>query len=84
MLCCWERNEQSASRIMSDYNIDLGEWGVSSVPALMAKIVGLGRYTGELIGGLDLSPASILNPPVSVRVVGKGAHLREGAITFTW
>ena len=25
---------------MSDYNIDLGEWGVSSVPALMAKIVG--------------------------------------------
>ena len=24
---------------MSDYNIDLGEWGVSSVPALMAKIV---------------------------------------------
>ena len=26
---------------MSDYNIDLGEWGLSSVPALMAKIVGL-------------------------------------------
>ena len=26
---------------MSDYNIDLGEWGVSSVPALMAKIVGI-------------------------------------------
>ena len=25
---------------MFDYNIDLGEWGVSSVPALMAKIVG--------------------------------------------
>ena len=24
---------------MSDYNIDLGERGVSSVPALMAKIV---------------------------------------------
>ena len=39
MLCCCERNEQTSSRIMSDYNIDLGEWGVSSVPALMAKIV---------------------------------------------
>ena len=39
MLCCCERDEQTASRIMSDYNIDLGEWGVSSVPALMAKIV---------------------------------------------
>ena len=25
---------------MSNYNIDLVEWGVSSVPALMAKIVG--------------------------------------------
>ena len=41
MLCCCERDEQTSSRIMSDYNIDLGEWGVSSVPALMAKIVGL-------------------------------------------
>ena len=40
MLCCCERDEQTASRIMSDYNIDLGEWGVSGVPALMAKIVG--------------------------------------------
>ena len=40
MLCCCERDEQTSSRIMSDYNIDLGEWGVSSVPALMAKIVG--------------------------------------------
>ena len=39
MLCCCERDEQTASRIMSDYSIDLGEWGVSSVPALMAKIV---------------------------------------------
>ena len=39
MLCCCERDEQTSSRIMSDYNIDLGEWGVSSVPALMAKIV---------------------------------------------
>ena len=39
MLCCCERDEQTASRIMSDYNIDLGEWGVSSVPALMAKVV---------------------------------------------
>ena len=39
MLCCCERDEQTASRIMSDCNIDLGEWGVSSVPALMAKIV---------------------------------------------
>ena len=38
MLCCCERDEQTSSRIMSDYNIDLGEWGVSSVPALMAKI----------------------------------------------
>ena len=38
MLCCCERDEQTASRIMSDYNIDLGEWGVPSVPALMAKI----------------------------------------------
>ena len=37
MLCCCERDEQTSSRIMSDYNIDLGEWGVSSVPALMAK-----------------------------------------------
>ena len=34
MLCCCERDEQTASRIMSDHNIDLGEWGVSSVPAL--------------------------------------------------
>ena len=41
MLRCCERDEQTSSRIMSDYNIDLGEWGVSSVPALMAKIVGL-------------------------------------------
>ena len=40
MLCCCERDEQTASHIMPDYNIDLGEWGVSSVPALMAKIVG--------------------------------------------
>ena len=40
MLCCCERDEQTASRMMSDYNIDLGEQGVSSVPALMAKIVG--------------------------------------------
>ena len=40
MLCCCERNEQTASRITADYNIDLGEWWVSSVPALMAKIVG--------------------------------------------
>ena len=39
MLCCCEHDEQTASRIMSDYNIDLGEWGVSSVRALMAKIV---------------------------------------------
>ena len=39
MLCCCERDEQTSSRIMSDYNIDLREWGVSSVPALMAKIV---------------------------------------------
>ena len=39
MLRCCERDEQTSSRIMSDYNIDLGEWGVSSVPALMAKIV---------------------------------------------
>ena len=41
MLCCCERDEQTASRIMSDYIIDLLEWGVSSVPVLMAKIVGL-------------------------------------------
>ena len=41
MLCCCERNEQTASRIMSDYNIDLGEWVVSSVPSLMAKMVDL-------------------------------------------
>ena len=42
MLCCCEHDEQTASRILSDYNIDLGEeWGVSSVPSLMAKIVGL-------------------------------------------
>ena len=40
MLCCCERDKQTASPIMSDYNIALGEWGVSSVPALMAKIVG--------------------------------------------
>ena len=40
MLCCCEHDEQTASRIMADYYIDLGEWGVSSVPALMAKIVG--------------------------------------------
>ena len=26
--------------MMSDYNVDLGQWGVSSIPALMAKIVG--------------------------------------------
>ena len=39
MLCCCERDEQTASGIKSDYNTDLGEWGVSSVPALMAKIV---------------------------------------------
>ena len=39
MLCCCERDEQTSLRIMSDYNIDLGEWGVSSFPALMAKIV---------------------------------------------
>ena len=39
MLCCCERDEQTASRIMSDYNIDLGEWGESRVPALMTKIV---------------------------------------------
>ena len=38
MLRCCERDEQTSSRIMSDYNIDLGEWGVSSVPALMAKL----------------------------------------------
>ena len=37
MLCCCERDEQTSSRIMSDYNIDLGEWGVSSVPS--SKIV---------------------------------------------
>ena len=42
MLCCCERDEQTALRIMSDYNIDLGEWGVSSVPALMAKIADKG------------------------------------------
>ena len=39
MLCWCEREEQTALHIMSDYNIDLGEWGVSSVPASMAKIV---------------------------------------------
>ena len=39
MLCCCERAEQTASRIMYDYNIDLGEWGVSSVSSFMAKIV---------------------------------------------
>ena len=44
MLCCCERDEQTSSRIMSDYNIDLGEWGVSSVPALMAKIVGMSSF----------------------------------------
>ena len=41
MLCCCERDEQTAWRIMSDYNIDLGEWGVSHVAALMAKIVAI-------------------------------------------
>ena len=45
MLCCCERDKQTASRIMSDYNIDLGEWGVSSVPALMAKIVVQSSWT---------------------------------------
>ena len=40
MLCCCERDEQTASRMMSDYNSDLGERGVSSAQALMAKIVG--------------------------------------------
>ena len=44
MLCCCERDEQTSSRIMSDYNIDLGEWGVSSVPALMAKIVVTNKF----------------------------------------
>ena len=47
MLCCCERDEQTSSPIMSDYNIDLGEWGVSSVPALMAKIVGCGYLKRE-------------------------------------
>ena len=40
MLCCCEREEQTASHMMPYYNIDLGEQGVSSFPALMAKIVG--------------------------------------------
>ena len=43
MLYCCERDDQTASRMMCDYihyNIDLGERGVSSVPALMATIVG--------------------------------------------
>ena len=38
MLCCCERDEQTVSRMMPDYNIDLGERGVSSVPAVMAKL----------------------------------------------
>ena len=39
MLSCCERDEQTSLRMMFDYNIDLGEQGVSSVPAFMAKIV---------------------------------------------
>ena len=39
MLCWCERNKQTTARMMSNNNIDLGERGVSSVPALMAKIV---------------------------------------------
>ena len=39
MLCSCEQDKQTASRIMSDYNSDLGEQGVSSLPALMVKIV---------------------------------------------
>ena len=53
MLCCCERDEQTASRIMSDYNIDLGEWVVSSVPSLMAKIVDLDEL-GLVISILDV------------------------------
>ena len=49
MLCCCERDEQTSSRIMSDYNIDLGEWGVSSVPALMAKIESWSKIVGTLV-----------------------------------
>ena len=49
MLCCCERDEQTASRIMSDYNTDLGEWGVSSVPSLIAKIVGLYAFSDNFL-----------------------------------
>ena len=60
MLCCCERDEQTASRIMSDYNIDLGEWGVSSVPALMAKSVGSWEqiFTKICVSRADVSPKS--------------------------
>ena len=40
MSCCCERDEQTVSHMMSGYNIDLGERGVSNIPALMAKTVG--------------------------------------------
>ena len=40
MLRCCECNEQTACHMLSNYNIDLGDRGVSSVPTLMAKIAG--------------------------------------------
>ena len=59
MLCCCERDKQTAMRIMSDYNIDLGEWGVSSVPALMAKIVG--TWSSKLTGNEASASARTLH-----------------------
>ena len=44
MLRCCERDERIAWRKLSNYNIDLGERGVSGVPTLMAKIVGMQLY----------------------------------------
>ena len=45
MLCCFGRNEQAAWGMLSNYSIDLGERGVSSVPTLMTKIVGTDPVT---------------------------------------
>ena len=47
MLYCCERTEQTPPLMLINYNIDLGEWGVWSVPTLIGKIVDKPHFMGK-------------------------------------
>ena len=76
MLCYCEHDEETSSRMMSDYNIDLGERGVSSVPALMAKIVDF-RHQDSLQSALVSMPLFSLELKHQVGLEKHGSQKRS-------